>query len=154
GDFLSELEDEERDRRLLERLEEIWLLRTEVDLHAPGFALRQALRSYPTVFADHGLHVGDSEAAAWVQRRPPHTGDRIIAALDAWLRLAQRLKAAEAGWLLNLLQTCDEDAWRTGLRAALARDDVQEVERLASSEAMQRQRAQTVLLLADYFRPK
>jgi tetratricopeptide (TPR) repeat protein len=56
--------------------------------------------------------------------------------------------------LYGLLQAADGDEWRKDLRGAVARNDVKEVERLAQSEALARQSPQTVLLLADYFRPR
>jgi len=151
-----ELAAEEQDRRLVERLEEVWLLRAEVDAQATGFALRRSLRAYPPLFAEHGLQVGGSEteSAAWVLRCSPQTRERLIAGLDAWLGLARQLKAPEAGWLFGLLQAADGDAWRKELRSAMARDDVKEVERLARPEELGRQPPQTVLLLADYFRPR
>jgi serine/threonine-protein kinase len=151
-----ELAAEERDRRLVERLEEIWLGRAEVEAQAPGFGLRWALREYPPVFAENGLRVGDKEAtaAAWVRRRRPETRARLLVGLDTWLGLARQLKAPEVSWLFGLLQAADDDVWRKELRAALTRDDPEEVERLARSEALTRQPPQTVLLLADYFRPR
>jgi tetratricopeptide (TPR) repeat protein len=152
----AELAAEEQDRRLLARLEEIWLLRAEVDPQVPGFALRKSLRAYPPAFAEHGLRVEtDTKGpAAWVLRRPPPTRERLIAGLDAWLGLARQLKAPEADWLFGVLQAADGDDWRKGLRAAVARNDVKEVERLARPEELARHSPQTVLLLADYFRPR
>jgi serine/threonine-protein kinase len=151
-----ELAAEEQDRKLVERLEEVWLLRADVDAQSPGFALRRSLREYPPLFAEHGLQVGgdQAESAAWLLHRPPQMRERLIAGLDAWLGLARQLKAPEAGWLFGVLQAGDGDAWRKDLRAAVARDDVREVDRLAQSETLARQSPQTVLLLADYFRPR
>jgi serine/threonine-protein kinase len=152
----AELTAEEQDRRLLQRLEEIWVMRAEVASQSPGFALQRALSQYPQAFAQRGLRVQDgaADAAAWLLRRPPQTREQLLAGLDAWLGLARQLKAAEADWLFGLLQAADGDAWRKGLRAAVARDDVAAVERLAQSVALGRQPPQTVLLLADYFRPR
>jgi serine/threonine-protein kinase len=152
----DELAAEEQDRKLLERLEEVWLLRADFDAHSTGFALRRSLREYAPLFAEHGLHVaaGEAESAAWVLRHPPLIRERLIAGLDAWLGLARQLKAPEAAWLFGVLQAADGDGWRKSLRAAVDRDDVPEVDRLAQSEALGRQPPQTVLLLADYFRPR
>ncbi len=152
----GELAAAQRERRLVERLEDIWLRRAEVDAQAPGSAARWALRQYPPAFAENGLRIGDAEAsaAAWVRRHEPETRARLLVGLDAWLAVARRLKAPEAGWLLGVLQAADGDAWRKELRAALARDDWEEVERLARPEALARQPPQTVLLLADYLRPR
>jgi serine/threonine-protein kinase len=152
----NDLAGEEQDRLLLERLEEVGLLRAGMDAQVPGFALRRALIEYPRVFAEHGLRPGDGAETGfgWVLHRPPPTRERLIAGLDAWLGLARQLKAPETHWLFELLQAADGDAWRKGLRAAVVRDDAKEVERLTRSDALRRQRPQTLLLLADYFRPR
>jgi tetratricopeptide (TPR) repeat protein len=154
--LVDDLAADERDRRLVAQLEEAWLSRAEVDAQSSGFALRRSLRAYPPTFAEHGLRVADApaDAAAWVRRRPPQTREALIAGLDAWLGLAQQLKAEEAAWLFGVLQAADADEWRKDLRRALQHDDAMEVERLARSDALARQPPQTVLLLTDYFRPR
>jgi serine/threonine-protein kinase len=151
-----ELTADEQDRKLIERLEEVWLLRADIDTRSPGFALRRSLREYAPLFAGHGLRVSDADAdaAAWLLRRPQQTRERLIAGLDAWLGLARQLRAPEADWLFRVLQAADADGWRKQLRAAVARNDAHAVDRLAGSEALSRQPPQTVLLLADYFRPR
>lgn len=147
---------EEKDRRLLERLEEVWLLRAEIDAQSTGFALTRSLREYAPLFERHGLRINDvvETGADWVQRRSSPVREGVIAGLDAWLGLARQLKAKEAGWLLSVLQAADENEWRKMLRAAISKDDEKEVERLVESDAMEQQFPQTVLLIADFFRPR
>src|SRR5262249_41555439 len=65
----GELEEEEKDRRLVARLEEVRLLQAELNVQAGRFATERALPEYRKVFAEHGLRAGGAgpaEAAAWV----------------------------------------------------------------------------------------
>jgi eukaryotic-like serine/threonine-protein kinase len=133
-----EVQDEEKDRQLAARLQQLWQERIYPE--------------YPRLFADHGLSVQamtQAEAAGWVRRRPADTRQRLIAGLDAWMVLA-RPSAPERDWLFAVLQAADDNVQRKALRAAVVTNDLAAVERLATPEAIQRQGPETVLLLANY----
>jgi serine/threonine-protein kinase len=135
----QELQDEEKDRVLLVRLEQLWRDRFVSD--------------YAAAFGDHGfLGLTEQEQVAWVRRRPAATRERLIAGLDAWL-LALPAKAPARAGLFQVIQAADDNVPRKELRAAIASNDLKAVEHLANAEALRQQHGpETLLLLADYLR--
>src|SRR5262249_17951881 len=128
-----DLTEEEADRGLAGRLEEIWIDRWV----RPGYryaSTESACDDYRAAFAGRGLKSGQDvrRAAEWVRRRPTGLHERLIAGLDGWLLAARRLRSAETDWLLGVLQAADDDGWRQGLRSAIARGDGAAVDRLAA----------------------
>ncbi len=137
-----ELEDEEKDRQLLVRLERLWQERL--------------LTEYRRVFGEHGFRpqkLSAQDAADWVRRRPPETRARLIAGLDAWMVLAP-YRGPERDALFRVLQAADDNGPRKELRAAVAKNDLAAVERLTTPEALERQGPETVLLLAGYLQTR
>jgi serine/threonine-protein kinase len=137
-----ELEDEEKDRQLLVRLERLWGQEVEIE--------------YAHAFSDHGLDIYKltvEEAVAWVRRRPLATRQRLIAGLDAWL-LQTPARSKDRQWLFQVLQTSDDNAQRKELQAAVAANSLQDVERLATPEAVAEYGPETVLLLAGYLQTR
>jgi eukaryotic-like serine/threonine-protein kinase len=135
-----ELDDEENDHQLIVQLEE--------------FSKERNVSKYASAFADHDLRIemSDTEAAAWVKRRPAETRERLLAGLDAWFLLLPPRKTPEKDWLVRVLQAADENVSRKELRVALAKNDPKEVERLATPEALARQGPEVVLFVGNYLR--
>ncbi len=148
--LLGELAQEEADRRLVARLEELRLLQAEVNVKEDRFVLERALPDYRRAFESYGLQVGTmspEEAAALLRRRPPALRGTLMAALDHWLILARYEKAPEAGWLERVLSTADSDPWRQRLRTARERNDRQALEQLAQQADAAAQPPETLFLL-------
>jgi serine/threonine protein kinase/Flp pilus assembly protein TadD len=148
--LLRELAEEEADRRLLARLEEIRLLQAEVNVKQDRFLLERALPEYQQAFKDYGLQMearAPPEAAALIRCRPPAVRGTLVATLDHWLDLARREKSSEANWLERVLSAADSDAWRQRLRAARGRRDRQALEQLAREVDVATQPPQTLFLL-------
>jgi tetratricopeptide (TPR) repeat protein/serine/threonine protein kinase len=127
------LDEEQADRQLAARLEEIRLLQAEVNVEEGRFARERALPEYRQAFAEYGLRpaaMAPADAVALLGRRPA-VRDPVVAALDEWLDLARREKAAEVGWLERVLAVADPDDWRQRLRVARGRWDRQALEDLA-----------------------
>jgi tetratricopeptide (TPR) repeat protein/predicted Ser/Thr protein kinase len=128
-----ELDEEQADRALVARLDEIRLLQAEVNVKENRFAVERALPEYRQAFAEYGLRpdsTAPAEAAALLRRRPAVRG-AVVAGLDEWLDLARREKTAEVGWLERVLAAADPDDWRQRLRVARGRGDRQALEDLA-----------------------
>jgi tetratricopeptide (TPR) repeat protein len=149
-EVLRELAEEEADRRLVARLEEIRLLQADVNVKEDRFLLERALPEYRRAFADYGLQAEarpPAETAALLRGRPTAVRATLIAALDHWLDLARREKSSEADWLEQVLSAADPDPWRQRLRAARRRGDRNALEQLAREVDLTAQPSQTVFLL-------
>jgi serine/threonine protein kinase/Flp pilus assembly protein TadD len=145
--LLRELAEEEADRRLVARLEELRLLQSEVQ--DERFDLERALPDYRRAFQDYGLGPAQEpgEAAARLLGRPERVRGTLAAALDHWLILARHKKAPEADWLARVLVAADTDAWRQRVRAARERDDRPALERLAREADVTAQPPEALFLL-------
>src|SRR5262245_40466027 len=132
--LLGELNEEEADRRLLDRLEEARLQQTELNVKEGRFAPERALPEYRRAFADYGLRhdsTDPAEAVARLRHRPAAVQSTAVAGLDEWLFLARQYKGAEAGWLERVLTAADPDDWRQRLRHAAGRRDQAALKELA-----------------------
>jgi tetratricopeptide (TPR) repeat protein/predicted Ser/Thr protein kinase len=149
ADLRRELDEEEADRRLVGRLEEIRLGVAEVNEEGQ-FAGKRAWAQYRQAFADYGLRVGSdaTEAAARIRGRPPTVRGPAVAALDVWLSRARREDPAEVGWLEEVLAAVDPDDWRQRVRAARVAGDQQALEKLAREVKVATQPPQALLLLS------
>ena len=142
----------EADRTMLARLEEI---RARLD------ADQGADRAYAEAFRAAGLDPTAPEAdpAAIGRRlagRPQAVARAAASALDAWTiirrSLTRRDDAAGQAACRRLLiagQTADPDPWRTGLRDAIARDDLSPLQRLAEGPDLEQQRPVSLWLLGQ-----
>jgi serine/threonine-protein kinase len=122
------------DLSLVTRLEQILLRETEVDVRQSRFDAGRALPDYTAAFADFGLGpetTSPEDAAARIQARPEPVRGALLAGLNRWLWLAEREKAPERGWLVQVVSTADPDPWRAQLRRAVAQQDRPALERLA-----------------------
>src|SRR5262249_20575004 len=84
---LRELDEEEADRRLLARLEEIRLLKTLFLPQEVVFDASQAVPEYEKALRDYGVAVGapPRQAGARIRQRPQEVRALVVAALDDWL---------------------------------------------------------------------
>jgi serine/threonine-protein kinase len=152
--LLRELDDEEADRRLLARLEEIRLFKTVFLSQELVFDASQAVPEYEKALRDYGVAVGElpRQAGARVRQRPRDVRARVVAALDDWLCLLHCSEGEKAEWLAAVLAEADPDPWRKRLRVARHRWDRAELERLADDPALAGQPAHTMLMLAQGLR--
>jgi serine/threonine-protein kinase len=154
--MLRELADEEADRRLSARMEEVHILRSDTHDADGRFAQAAALSGYRDAFRTVGLEVNrttPAEAAARI-RKHPHARAALIGGLDGWLGLARWAKASEAAWLGRILAAADHDPWRTRLRQAHAHRDADALRRLAGEVTVAEQRPGTLLLLSYALRDR
>jgi tetratricopeptide (TPR) repeat protein len=149
---LRELAEEEADRSLLERLERIRLVQSEVDVKANAFALKRGYREYRPAFEAYGWvpeTVAAEDAAAALRRRPAAVTGSVAAALDHWLILARYNGAPEVGWLEEVLDRGDPDAWRRRVRQARKLNDLPALKALARDPAAIAQPPEELFLLGS-----
>jgi tetratricopeptide (TPR) repeat protein len=142
----AELHELEKDRRLLERLEEIRLGQAAGARGEAGRAYEQAFREVGVAGAKK-----DIDAVAARLRRSP-VRDAAIAALDDWMRLAAKDSPEVREWLQDLVRAADPDPWRNRLREAVARKDRAALQKLAGEPDVGQQRSATICLLANSLR--
>jgi tetratricopeptide (TPR) repeat protein len=155
--LLRELAEEEADRRLVARVEEIRLLQAEVNVKDNRFVLERAIPEYRQAFGDYGLRADGmepAEAVALLRRRPPSVRGTLISALENWLILAHQENAPEIGWLERVLATADTDAWRQGVRAARRRRDRHALEKLGREVDVATQPPEALFILALVLRQR
>src|SRR5262245_4859266 len=141
----DQLQKLEKDRLLLERLEQIRLGRLSPD---GG----KGSRHYQEAFREYGIAIVEVEpdtAARGLRGCPPHVRTAVVTALDDWAQLAGKAEAKEREWLDKLVRAVDPDPWRNRLRDALLRKDRKELEKLAASADVLAQPSATLLLLAE-----
>ncbi len=131
--LLTRLADEERDRHMLARLEEIRLLEGAA-VKDGMFDIMRADPEYARAFQDYGIDVEDlviEEAAARIRERP--VCQQLAAALDHWAFTHRYTKQKPASWrrLLEIARRADPDEWRNRLRDALDHPDRQALLNLA-----------------------
>jgi serine/threonine-protein kinase len=128
-DLLVELAAEERDRRMLARLEEVRLRQAE--LRAGGFDFARAAGDYAAAFRYYGvdvLRLPPAEAAVRLRRRPIRV--QLAGALDHWAAVSDP-RGAEGRRLLMVARRTDLDPFRNRLRDALGRRDLAALRELA-----------------------
>jgi serine/threonine protein kinase/Flp pilus assembly protein TadD len=155
--LLGELDEEEADRRLIARVEEIRLLQAEVHVKESRFASERAIPEYRLAFGEYGLRAdrtAPAEAVALLRRRPPAVRGTLIAALEHWLLLAHQEKAEEIDWLEQVLATADSGPWWRAVRAARCRRDRPALESLAREVEVAAQPPEALLILALVLRQR
>jgi serine/threonine-protein kinase len=138
----GELDEEEKDRRLLADLEAAWLAQAEFLAGQGSVAQERAVPLFRAAFRGYGLPVGEGEprvAAARIRQRPA-VREALVAALDEWIGLAtrsrRRIAEPHLDWLEAVARAAEpDDSWTRRLRAARAEKDRvkrrQALERLA-----------------------
>jgi tetratricopeptide (TPR) repeat protein len=128
---VRDLEEEEKDRRLLASLGRIRLLAAETDIHENRFTPELDLPLLRQAFRDYGIVPGEGDpraAAAQILQRPEQVRDALVSALDDWIRRAEdstlKLPEPHLAWLRQVAAAADPDPWRQQVRAAAMDSDV------------------------------
>jgi tetratricopeptide (TPR) repeat protein len=122
ADLVPRLEQLTKDRRMLQRLDEIdqrrWLASDDRQRLNVDYALTQL----PRAFRDYGLDLDAEAPTAFAAKvRAATIARRLEAALNTWL------EASGSAKLLAVLQALDPDPERRDLRAAFAVGDVEQI---------------------------
>jgi tetratricopeptide (TPR) repeat protein len=144
-ELLAKLRRELKDRRMLARLEEIRLLKSE--LKDNQFDVQRAAREYADAFRDYGIDVEELPSGlAGALIRQCAIVRELVAALDDWGE-ASGLDAQRRR-LLDVARQADLDPWRRRLRAALAEKDHEALMEAAQSKEVANLPPATLYLLA------
>jgi eukaryotic-like serine/threonine-protein kinase len=132
----AELDEEEKDRRLIAALDEARLTQAET-LSENRFAAERAVPKFREAFRAYGMPAGEGEpkvAAERIRQRPAAVRVAIVAALDEWDDLEGKTEPHQE-WLRAVLEAAEpDDAWGTKVRTARRGSDA--VKRLAALEAL------------------
>lgn len=136
----SALYADEADRRFLEEADEIRLASAPIDPREGRYRSNGEISRLKAAFQRHyGFEFGDNQqaesAAALVRSRYEAVQQRLLAALDYCLMLAEQTEtaAADDAWLLRVLNTADADALRTSVRIAAQNPGNGRLEELAAT---------------------
>src|SRR5262249_27997104 len=139
----------EADLELVAELEEIRLRQTEVK-HGL-FDEKGADPAYAAAFRRYEVEVGTADPTEAARRIAASAiREQLIVALDHWAEARPRNDAAGRAWLLGLARRADQDAWRQGLRDAVARNDRHALRRLAQQPGSREQPPVTAVILSRY----
>ena len=126
----DQVEQFQRDVRMLRELDEIWLRKAEFngkDMFDVGGTDTRLLES----FRRYGIELGASdpiEAANRVQNSAIH--EALLAGLDGWAQIKLE-KGADRAWLRAVVDAADDSAWRRAFREAALAKDSQKLKELA-----------------------
>jgi serine/threonine-protein kinase len=147
----AELDEEEKDRKMLAALEEARLAGAD-NQSAHRFPHERVVPLFEEAFRAYGVAVSESDpkaAAELIRQRPAPVQASIVAALNEWEDLAREPKHRE--WLRAVLEAAEpDDAWGRQLRAARAEPDA--VKRRAALEKMAASADPTKVPAAALFR--
>jgi serine/threonine-protein kinase len=122
-----ELDGEEKDRRMLERLDGILFRLASIDQAGIGYATRERLPEYDAAFREYGIpaiEMPPARAAEWIRGRPQIVRDRLTDALYAWTGMAAASPEQEhLAWMRAVLAEVCPEAWQQHvLKAVLDKD--------------------------------
>ncbi len=156
----TELDEEERDRRLVAALDAARLAQAETVVGESRFAIERAVPLFREAFRAYGLPAGEGApgaAAERIRQRPAAVREAMIAALDEWTDLAGNpvymVNEPNLDWLRAVLTTAEPaDDWTKEFRAALAEKDAanrrKSLEKLAAEVDVRKHSPQTLTRLA------
>lgn len=136
------MESEEKDQKMVGRLDEIRLRSADTITTENRFATREAAVEFAQAFRDYGVNRDNLEAASMLTQRPAFIRDRLVAALDSWVRWSH--DAEERSWVQATAEAADPDSWRKSIRQATTGRDRQALERLAVETDVSQQSPQTI----------
>jgi serine/threonine protein kinase/Flp pilus assembly protein TadD len=123
--------------------------RTAISTEGSPFDYAGADQIYGMAFDEYDLDVaakGPKELAARI--RTSAICAHLIAALDYWVFVRNKLKPGAGEGLRLVAELADDDPWRRRLRQAAARGDRTELEKMADDEGARTQPSASLLMLA------
>jgi tetratricopeptide (TPR) repeat protein len=130
------IQAEEKDRRMVVRLDEILYRWSDIEPGSAGYATVDRLPEYEQAFRDYGIPpvtMTPVAASRLIAERPVVVRDRLLAALYAWhmIRGGQPDNSQELVWLGELLAALRPDPWQAKVVSAAAARDRAALEALA-----------------------
>ncbi len=132
-----EIDAEEKDRRMVARLDDILYHMSDIERGGAGYATVDCLPEYAAAFRDYGVPAAAIEPAAasrLIDARPAVVREQLLAALYSWhgVRSGVPEKPDELAWLGQLLAELRPGAWEEKVVAAMAARDSAVLEALAA----------------------
>jgi tetratricopeptide (TPR) repeat protein len=157
----EQLDEEEKDRKLLAALDAARLAETETFPGQNRFANERAIPLFREAFRAYGLRVGEGEPAAaarLLRQRPAPVREAVNAALDSWLSLAGGsqpwIHEPHLDWLRALAAAESNQSELGEVRAALEKTApgkrLAVLEKLAAETDARKLPAHTLTRLADW----
>jgi serine/threonine-protein kinase len=146
-------EQQQKDRAVVQRLEDLRLRRTEVS--RTGFQSGPSHEACAAAFREEDIDLdalSPAEAAARIARRSIRA--ELAAAVDDLAMWRKRAARPGAGWkqLLEVARAADPDPMRNRIRAALLKEDNASLHELAASPKVTRLPPSTLVRLAEALR--
>jgi serine/threonine protein kinase/tetratricopeptide (TPR) repeat protein len=156
-DLLADLAEDQRDWRMLARLQEAMIQGLQVNDEGNRWMLDLSVPGYEAAFQEYGIDresMPAQQAAQRIGNRPPRIQLVLLEALDRWRALEsmdQKLSAyrEKQAWFVDVIRAADADPWRARAREALYRKDFKTLAELAKSEELIKQAPHTMRVLAD-----
>jgi serine/threonine-protein kinase len=127
-------EADERDRRLLERVEELRLRASGVDVRTNRFAPNVSAAELEATFAEWGVAWGKApypEVAARIENRPARVRDLLRSSFfGAYVLMPVAERRGQGPWVRGLVEAVEKDPWRHDVLTALYVGDTRALERL------------------------
>jgi serine/threonine-protein kinase len=127
----AELDDEEKDRKLLDALDRARVAEMDLDETKHSFSYERAVPLFRAAFREYGLPAGEGDPAAAVARieqRPAAVRETVLAILDEWIGLASvpnaRITEPHLDWLRAVAAGIEPaEGWTKEFRMAQAVKD-------------------------------
>jgi serine/threonine-protein kinase len=157
----AELNEEEKDRKLLAGLDAARLAQAETMAGKNRFAFERSVPLFREAFQEYGLPAGEGEpaaAAAHIRQRPAQVREARLAALAQWIDLAANpdlsITEPHRDWLRAVLVAAEpSDGWTRRFRAACSEKDEATkraaLEKLAAEADVRKLPARSLTALAN-----
>jgi tetratricopeptide (TPR) repeat protein/tRNA A-37 threonylcarbamoyl transferase component Bud32 len=154
----AEMEEEQQDHTLVARLADAAMLATQVDVSNNRFMSHLPLPEIADAFGEYGLdpqRTSVRQAAERLRDRPAEIRIALIAGLDQWRDLDRCCGESTGGntqlqgWLKQVVQKVDTDAWRERMREMEEREDYDGLATLAESDDLLKQAPYTLRRLGQ-----
>jgi tetratricopeptide (TPR) repeat protein len=163
NDLLARLDDEKKDRRLLETLEAGWFAPAYKTDRWSRSDLTSSLPFFRKALAEYGMAVGEmtaAEVAARLAQRAAGVRTALLAAIDVWVDIKVAgfsISQPDLDWLHGVLDAADpEESWQRKVRTLAARGSRARqrgaLEKLAQEADVEHLPAQAVTSLAHRLR--
>jgi serine/threonine-protein kinase len=148
GILRAELDADDQDRRLVDRLDVIRLKKSDMQLNGQ-FEFGRAASDYAKAFRDHGMDLDTMPAEKIAERiRKSAAKDLLVATLEEWANLTGSFEAGAKQ--LAIAGMADPSLWRVRFHAALRANNLKAIQELADTADVTTLQAPSLTFLGFY----
>jgi serine/threonine-protein kinase len=148
--LLGELDQEEKDRKMLAELDDVRL--RQAALKGEHFDVRAAVLGYAAAFRGYGIDVEALSVAEAARRvRASQVSEALLTALDHWAYWTEAKDQPGTGKLLAVADAADDNSWRRALLEVGLRGDRARLKALAEDPQGLREPPPVQALLGQFF---